>query len=74
MKKDKKTIPHDPWKNRRAMAWISMICGALFPLYLGTNDSCALQAATTAYYIFLGSIVSCYIGFVTLDDKWRKEK
>jgi hypothetical protein len=62
----------DRWKNRRKMAWISMIAGLLFPLLLLATDSPQLGAIAGPFYIFIGAVVGAYIGFATVDDHWNK--
>jgi hypothetical protein len=62
----------DRWKNRRKMAWISMIAGLLFPLLLLATDSPQLGAIAGPFYIFISAVVGAYIGFATVDDHWNK--
>jgi uncharacterized membrane protein len=64
----------DRWKNRRAMAWVSLLAGLLFPLLLLASDSDQLGALAGPFYIFIGSVVAAYIGFATVDDKWQHDK
>lgn len=64
------------WKHRRRMAYI-----ALFSILIVTyvclfrvdkdrlND---LEVIVTWFYVTMGSIIGAYVGFATLDDKWRK--
>jgi len=59
---------HDRWRNRRKMAWISMIAGLLFPMLLLVTESDQLGAIAAPFYVFVGGIVAAYIGFATLDD------
>jgi uncharacterized membrane protein len=64
----------DRWKNRRAMAWLSLVVGLAYPLLalLVRGDSLATLAALAGpYYLFAGAVVGAYIGFATLDDKWQ---
>ena len=59
----------DRWKNRRKMAWLSMIAGLLYPLLiLGTNDP-NLGAIAVPFYMFVSAVVGAYIGFATWDDR-----
>ena len=59
----------DTWRNRRKMAWLSMIAGLLFPLLiLGTNNP-NLGAIAVPFYMFVSAVVGAYIGFATWDDK-----
>lgn len=66
------TLPEvDRWKNRRKMAWLSMIAGLLFPLLvLGTDDP-NLGAIAAPFYVFVSAVVGAYIGFATYDDTHR---
>lgn len=59
----------DRWKNRRRMAWLSLIAGLAFPLLLLYTDSAQLGAVAGAFYAFVGAVVASYIGWATIDDK-----
>jgi hypothetical protein len=59
----------DRWKNRRKMAWISMLAGIGFPLLLLVTESPQLGAIAGPFYIFIGAVVGAYIGFAAWDDK-----
>lgn len=61
----------DRWKNRRAMAWLTLLAGLLFPL-LALTDAATLSALAMPFYVFAGSVVGAYVGFATLDDRWQK--
>jgi uncharacterized membrane protein YiaA len=58
----------DRWKNRRKMAWAALIAGLLFPLLLLWSQSDQLGAVAGAFYVFVGAVVSAYIGFATVED------
>jgi hypothetical protein len=58
----------DRWKNRRRMAWLSMLAGLLFPLLVLTSGSAALGSIAMPFYLFVTGIVGAYIGFATVDD------
>jgi len=58
----------DRWKNRRLMAWLSMLAGLLFPLLLLVTDSAQLSAIAPPFYILVGMIVTAYIGGAVVDD------
>ncbi len=62
----------DRWKNRRLMAWISLIAGLAFPLLLLYTESDQLGAVAGPFYIFVMGVVGAYIGFATFDDKWQQ--
>jgi hypothetical protein len=58
----------DRWKNRRKMAWLSMLAGLLFPLLILSTESPTLGQIAAPFYVFVGSVVAAYIGFATYDD------
>jgi len=58
----------DRWKNRRKMAWISMLAGIGFPLLLLVTESPQLGLIAGPFYIFIGAVVGAYIGCATWDD------
>lgn len=58
----------DRWKNRRRMAWLSLIAGLAFPVLLLFTESAQLGAVAGAFYTFAGAVVAAYIGFATWDD------
>lgn len=62
----------DRWKNRRQMAWLSLIAGLLFPLLVLFTDSSELGALATAFYLFVSAVVGSYMGFATMDDKYQR--
>lgn len=59
---------YDRWRNRRKMAWISMIAGLLFPMLLLVTESDQLGAIAAPFYVFVGGVVAAYIGFATVED------
>lgn len=63
----------DHWKNRRRMAWVSIISGIMFPLLLLFTNSEQLGAISAPFYLFVGTVVGAYIGFATMDDKSSRE-
>lgn len=64
----------DRWKNRRRMAWLSLIAGLLFPLLLLYTESDQLGSVAGAFYVFVTGVVASYIGWSSMDDKWLGEK
>lgn len=60
------------WKNRRRMAWMCAVAGVVYPLLLTVTDSAALGQIAMPFYLFVGSVVGTYIGFATVDDKWKR--
>lgn len=64
----------DRWKNRRKMAWASLVAGLLFPLLLLVTKSEQLGQVAVPFYMFVSAVVGAYIGFATVDDKWMHER
>ena len=64
----------DRWKNRRRMAWLSLVAGLAFPVLLLVTASEQLGAVAAPFYIFVGAVVGAYIGFATVDDKWQNDE
>jgi hypothetical protein len=67
------TEPADRWRNRRKMAWLSMLAGLLFPLLLLVTESAQLGLIATPFYVFVGMVVTAYIGGAVVDDHWQQE-
>jgi hypothetical protein len=67
------TEPTDRWRNRRKMAWLSMLAGLLFPLLLLVTESAQLGQIATPCYVFIGMVVTAYIGGAVVDDHWQQE-
>ena len=65
--------PADRWRNRRKMAWLSMLAGLLFPLLLLVTESAQLGLIATPFYVFVGMVVTAYIGGAVVDDHWQQE-
>jgi hypothetical protein len=65
--------PTDRWRNRRKMAWLSMLAGLLFPLLLLVTESAQLGLIATPFYVFVGMVVTAYIGGAVVDDHWQQE-
>ncbi len=69
---------NDRWKNRRRMAWASLIASLAFPLLLLWSASDQLGAVAGPFYAFTGAVVAAYIGFSTAEhmnsDKLSKQK
>lgn len=61
----------DRWRNRRAMAWLSVLAGLLFPLLAFHVDAATLGVLAGPFYLFVASVAGAYIGFATVDDKWQ---
>lgn len=64
------------WKNRRRMAWIALISmlivtyWALFKIPVERIEH--LDDIITFFYLTMSGIIMGYLGFATLDDKWKK--
>ena len=63
----------DRWKNRRLMAWTSLVAALLFPLLLLFTESPQLGSIATPFYVFVSAVVGAYIGFATIDDNNFKD-
>lgn len=59
----------DRWKNRRKMAWLSLIAGLSYPLLVLRTDSVQLGAIAMPFYTFVSMVLAAYFGFATWDDK-----
>jgi hypothetical protein len=59
----------DRWKNRRRMAWLSMLAGLVFPLLILVSESPTLGTIAMPFYLFVSAVVGSYMGFATMDDK-----
>lgn len=68
-----KTVEKDRWKNRRRMAWISLVSGILYPIIVLITESAMLTALATSFYVFISAVVGAYVGFATVDNKWQNE-
>ncbi|CAB5195002.1 hypothetical protein UFOVP172_44 [uncultured Caudovirales phage] len=62
----------DRWKNRRWMAWLSMLAALVFPLLILVSESPTLGTIAMPFYLFVTGIVGSYMGFATIDDRWHK--
>ena len=64
------------WKHRRRMAYLAMLSVMLITYCLmfkmPVEKIKVLENIITWYYITMGSIIGAYLGFATLDDKWKK--
>lgn len=63
----------DTWRNRRKMAWLSMIAGLLFPLLILASESPTLGQIALPFYGFVAGIVMTYIGAATYEDTHKKD-
>ena len=62
-------IQGDRWKNRRKMAWLSLIAGILFPLLaIWVTDASSIVGIAGPFYIFVSAVLASYVGFSTWDD------
>ena len=64
----------DRWKNRRRMAWLTMLAGLAFPLLILASESPTLGTIAMPFYIFVSAVVGSYMGFATIDDNNFKGK
>jgi hypothetical protein len=70
----KREVLMDRWKNRRRMAWLSMLAGLVFPLLILVSESPTLGTIAMPFYIFVSAVVGSYMGFATIDDNNFKGK
>jgi hypothetical protein len=75
----KSTILDDErWKHRRRMAYISLAAVMLVTYWclfeIEVERVKALDTIITWFYIIMGSVVGAFVGFATLDDKWKGER
>lgn len=64
------------WKHRRRMAYIALfsilVVTYLCMFKIDSQKIKALEVIITWFYVTMGSVIGAYVGFATLDDKWRK--
>jgi hypothetical protein len=61
--------PHiDRWKNRRKMAWITLLSGVSFPLLILGSESEVLGQIALPFYGFVVGVVMTYISAATYED------
>ena len=65
--------PIDRWKNRRRMAWVSLVAGLVYPLLLWVSDSDQIGSVAGPFYLFVTGVVASYIGWATVDDRNFKD-
>ena len=61
--------PSRRWRNRRRMAWLSLIAALGYPVLFWAVDSPHLASIAGPFYLFTGAVVGAYIGFATWEDK-----
>lgn len=75
--KKKYILAANRWQHRRRMAYValfSMLVVTYWCLFKVPLDKLnILDEIISWFYITMGSIVGAYVGFATLDDKWRKD-
>lgn len=64
------------WKNRRRMAWVALVAILVVTYWcmfcVRVDRLKELNDIITWFYLTMGSIIGAYVGFSTLDDKWKK--
>ena len=64
------------WYHRRKMAYISLFAILIVTYWcifeVDVKRLEALDEIITWFYLTLGSIIGAYVGFATLDDKWKE--
>lgn len=66
--------PMDRWKNRRKMAWLSLIAGLSYPLLMWISGDPNLVAIAPAFFVFVTGVVGAYTICATVDDKNFKDQ
>lgn len=61
----------DNWKNRRRMAWASLVAGLVYPLLTLATESASLEGIAVHFYLFVTGVVAGYITMATFDHKWQ---
>lgn len=61
--------PERRWQNMRRMAWISLICGLVYPVGVYLTNGERLIDIASYFYLFVGAVVGSYMGFSTWGDK-----
>ena len=63
------------WKHRRRMAYLALGAILLVTYWamfvIPVERLNALDEILTWFFIVMGSIIGAYVGFATLDDKWK---
>lgn len=66
------------WKHRRRMAYIallSMLVVTYWCLFnIPVERLTVIDNIISWFFITMGSIVGAYVGFATLDDKWKEQQ
>lgn len=66
------------WKHRRRMAYMAMLSVMVITVclvfYVPADKLAALDTIISWFYITMGTIIGAYLGFATLDDKWKDSK
>lgn len=61
----------DRWRNRRKMAWVSLLAGVSYPALVLFTESHELGTIAGPFYLFVSAVLGSYFGWATADDKWR---
>jgi hypothetical protein len=67
-------VTKDRWKNRRRMAWTTLIAGCLYPLLVLFTSSDQLGSIAGPFYVFVAGVIAVYIGAAVVDDNNFKDK
>lgn len=59
--------PNRRWRNRRWMAWTSLVAGLLYPILFWAVDSQNLADIALPFYLFVSAVVGLYVGFSTAE-------
>lgn len=63
------------WKTRRLMAWVSLftLVGITLGAFVAPDGMDKSSSVLNTLIFAFGGIVTGYLGFATLDDKWHKK-
>lgn len=59
--------PNFHWKNRRRMAWSSLVAGLAYPGVATLLDAGVASAVTGPFYLFVTGVVVVYTGAATAE-------
>jgi type II secretory pathway component PulM len=66
------------WRHRRRMAYTSLIAMLVVTYWcmfeVSEERLKLLDQIITWFYTIMGAIVTGYLGFATIDDKWKESK
>ena len=75
---ENKEVSTNRWNHRRRMAYIaiasmSAVMGVILSPWVTEARIDSLSAIISTFFFVMSAIVGAYVGFATVDDKWKKE-